>query len=150
MSFFTSFFGVVIAAGVGAGEKSRVKRSFCAVEVSAVVCTLPPTGAAATTVDTAAIDRGIDGMRLCCIDRSWCWVREATTDVVVVTTGAGDGEVIGGECGGETGATDTGAAVVEDSAGVLDSNVEGSAGGGPSVAHRRDSYLERMKESILL
>ena len=56
----------------------------------------------------------------------------------------------GGECGGEMGATDMGTAAVEDSAGVLDSNVEGSAGGGPSTAHRRDSYLERIKESILL
>lgn len=82
-------------------------------------------------------------MRLCCADRSWCWVREATACEVVVTTGAGDGEVTDGECGGEMGA-------VEVSAGVLDSNVEGSAGGGPSIAHRRDSYLERIKESILL
>lgn len=30
------------------------------------------------------------------------------------------------------------------------SNVEGSSGGGPSRAQRRDSYLERMKDSILL
>lgn len=29
------------------------------------------------------------------------------------------------------------------------SRVEGSAGGGPSIAHRLDSYLERMNESIL-
>lgn len=48
------------------------------------------------------------------------------------------------------GATESDIAEVEDSAGVLDSNVEGSAGGGPSTAHRRDSYLERMKESNLL
>lgn len=31
-----------------------------------------------------------------------------------------------------------------------DSRTEGSVGGGPSIAHRRDSYLERMKDSILL
>lgn len=32
----------------------------------------------------------------------------------------------------------------------VSSRTEGSAGGGPSKAHRRDSYLERMKDSILL
>lgn len=57
--------------------------------------------------------------------------------------------------GGEIGATESDTAAVEDSAvedsaAVVDSNVEGSAGGGPSIAHRRDSYLERMKESNLL
>lgn len=31
-----------------------------------------------------------------------------------------------------------------------DSRTEGSAGGGPSIAQRRDSYLERIKDSILL
>jgi hypothetical protein len=115
-----------------------------------VVCTLPPTIAAAIAVDAATVDWGIDGMRLCCADRSWCWVREAVAGVVVVTTGAVDGEVMGGERGGEIRASDTGTVAVEESAGVLDSNVEGSSGGGPSFAHRRDSYLERMKESILL
>jgi hypothetical protein len=30
------------------------------------------------------------------------------------------------------------------------SSTDGSDGGGPSIAHRRDSYLERMNESILL
>ena len=30
------------------------------------------------------------------------------------------------------------------------SRTDGSAGGGPSSAHLRDSYLERMKDSILL
>ena len=30
------------------------------------------------------------------------------------------------------------------------SKTDGSSGGGPSNAHRRDSYLERMKDSILL
>ena len=58
--------------------------------------------------------------------------------------------MIGKECGGELGATDKGAAAVEGSAGVLDSKVEGSAGGDPSIAQRRDSYLERIKESNLL
>lgn len=46
MSFFTSFLGAAVAAGVGVGEKSRVKRSFCAVEVEVV-----PTGAAVAAVD---------------------------------------------------------------------------------------------------
>lgn len=31
-----------------------------------------------------------------------------------------------------------------------DSRTEGSVGGGPSMAQRRDSYLDRMKDSILL
>ena len=31
-----------------------------------------------------------------------------------------------------------------------DSRIDGSKGGGPSRAHRRDSYFERMKDSILL
>lgn len=35
-------------------------------------------------------------------------------------------------------------------AGVVPSRTEGSEGGGPSIAHLRDSYLERMKDSILL
>lgn len=30
------------------------------------------------------------------------------------------------------------------------SKPDGSAGGGPSMAHRRDSYFDRMKDSILL
>lgn len=30
------------------------------------------------------------------------------------------------------------------------SRIDGSSGGGPSMAHRRDSYLERMKDSTLL
>lgn len=30
------------------------------------------------------------------------------------------------------------------------SKIDGSAGGGPSSAHLRDSYLERMNDSILL
>ena len=30
------------------------------------------------------------------------------------------------------------------------SSMEGSVGGGPSKAHLRDSYFERMKDSILL
>ena len=30
------------------------------------------------------------------------------------------------------------------------SSVDGSDGGGPSIAHRRDSYFERMNDSILL
>ena len=69
---------------------------------------------------------------------------------MVVTTGAEDGEVTGGGWGGEIEATESDIVAVEDSAGVLDSNVEGSVGGGPSTAHRRDSYLERIKESNLL
>ena len=36
------------------------------------------------------------------------------------------------------------------SAGKPTSRTLGSGGGGPSFAHRRDSYLERMKDSILL
>jgi len=36
------------------------------------------------------------------------------------------------------------------SAGEPPSRTLGSGGGGPSFAHRRDSYLERMKDSILL
>ncbi len=35
-------------------------------------------------------------------------------------------------------------------AGVVPSRTEGSEGGGPSIAHLRDSYFERMKDSILL
>lgn len=31
-----------------------------------------------------------------------------------------------------------------------DSRTDGSEGGGPSMAHRRDSYFERMNDSILL
>ena len=30
------------------------------------------------------------------------------------------------------------------------SRTDGSEGGGPSLAHRRDSYFERIKDSILL
>jgi hypothetical protein len=30
------------------------------------------------------------------------------------------------------------------------SSMDGSAGGGPSIAQRRDSYFDRMKDSILL
>lgn len=31
-----------------------------------------------------------------------------------------------------------------------DSKTDGSDGGGPSIAHRRDSYFDRMKDSTLL
>lgn len=51
------------------------------------------------------------------------------------------------------GACCTGVAGADGGAGAEAASVEsteGSAGGGPSSAQRRDSYFERMNESILL
>ena len=36
------------------------------------------------------------------------------------------------------------------SSGTPSSRIEGSEGNGPSIAHRRDSYFDRMNDSILL
>ena len=59
----------------------------------------------------------------------------------------GEGDVAGGEGRAGVGA---GAGIAGCSSVAPSSRIDGSEGGGPSRAHRRDSYLDRMKESILL
>jgi hypothetical protein len=82
---------------------------------------------------------------------------------VVVTGGAGRAEVLGAACGGDAGVA-TGASVCvcpvrlegtlhgksQNTCSAAPSSTDGSSGSGPSIAHRRDSYLERINESILL
>jgi len=121
---------------VGAAEKSKEKSSFC--------------GAGGGAVGMEREDEGV-----CELERRVCGLPVEATRVageVVVTGGATNGAVVlevdvrGGDAGVGAGADD------EDSWAAVSvpcSKVEGSDGGGPSMAHLRDSYLERMKESIL-
>lgn len=96
--------------------------------------------------------------RTCWAERSWCGCGWR-----VVMEGVRAGEAARrpeerlcearwlARVGATTGGAGVGATAVGVEAGTApESRTEGSEGGGPSMAQRRDSYLDRMNESILL
>ena len=139
MSFFAALFDTLVilegACVVVGGVKSRVKRSFWAVGGG---------GAADDGTDLTGFEV-VGGVNVSA-DRSVRCVRRAWAAVFVggaLTTGTTGVAGVGGCTAGGAGAAATGT-----SAASL-SRTDGSAGGGPSIAHRRDSYFDRIKDSIL-
>ena len=146
MSCLTSFRGgglAVVGGALAGAWKSSEKRSLDA--EGACAC-----GSGATGAGRAVFGAACWARLATLVLRSWCgwgWRfvmddREAEAFTLDWTGVA----VLEGTCG---------AAVAVGVEGVADpddwvSSVDGSEGGGPSIAHRRDSYFERMKDSILL
>jgi hypothetical protein len=155
-----SFLAAGLAGWEGAeAEKSSEKSSFAVV------------GAAAAGLGALGFGAGggMDGLRVCVLERRVWAAREPEAEGlweivgVVATGGAGRAEVLGAACGGDAGVA-TGASVCacpvrsegtlhgrsQNTCSAAPSSTDGSSGSGPSIAHRRDSYLERINESILL
>ena len=147
MSCLTSFLGAEDAEeeeeekeeGAGAW-KSREKRSFS----GAVGCGGGGVGCGGAGAE-AGTDLAVLAARACCVESSWwaCGWRAVTGGRA--RADEGEDELRGAVAWGAVGAGGSAAG-----AGAPLSRTAGSEGGGPSIAQRRDSYFERMKDSILL